>query len=92
MGKYFMSEYSKNRGHRSGDDTRSFCAYTIYDNRIDMPIIIDGTAEQCARAMHISLASFYSTLSRARKGEVKRWSIYRRYLDNPYDDDAPYED
>lgn len=67
--------------HSKGEDTRSYCVYTVYDNRTDLPIIVDGNAKECAKAMNITIDSFYSAITRARKGTVKRWTILKRYLD-----------
>ena len=63
----------KNRGIRKVD--RGFLRYTVYDNRTDELVILDGTAEQCARAMGLTAGSFYSAVTRARNGKVKRWHI-----------------
>ena len=49
--------------------------YTIYNNKTDMPVIIDGTAEECAKSMKITLASFYSAVTHARTGKIKKWYI-----------------
>ena len=51
--------------------------YTIYDNRTDMPVIVDGTAEQCAKVMGIKLITFYSYITHTKKGKIKRWHIDR---------------
>lgn len=67
--------------HKNGEGTRSFCVYTVYDNRTDFPVIVDGEARECARVMGITLASFYSAVVRAKSGAVKRWNIEKRYLD-----------
>ena len=67
--------------HTHGKDTRSFIVYTVYDNRTDLPVIVDGEARECAKAMGISFSSFYSAVSNARSGKVKRWTIIERYLD-----------
>ena len=40
--------------------------YSVYDRRTDMPIIINGTAEQCAARMGLKLNSFYRALMRQR--------------------------
>lgn len=63
----------KNRGIRKVD--RGFHRYTVYDNRTDDLVILDGTAEECARLMKITVPSFYSAVTRARNGKVKRWHI-----------------
>lgn len=67
--------------HNSGKGTRSFCVYTVYDNRTDLPIIIDGEARECAEAMGMTLASFYSAVVHAKSGKIKRWHIEKKYLD-----------
>ena len=72
---------SKIWGHRKGRGRREFINYTIYNNKTDMPVIIDGTARQCAKAMGLSLDSFYCTVCRARKGLIKKWHIQSYYLD-----------
>lgn len=43
--------------------------YSIYDRRTDQPVIIYGTAEQCASALGMKVHSFYSLVMRQRKGE-----------------------
>lgn len=72
-----MFDHSKcgghNRGHRKVD--RGFLRYTVYDNRTDELVILDGTAEQCARLMKMTVPSFYSAVTRAQNGKIKRWSI-----------------
>ncbi|MBO7240216.1 MAG: hypothetical protein J6V23_07020 [Bacteroidaceae bacterium] len=40
-----------------------------------MPVIIDGTAEECAEAMGITLKSFYSAVTHAKTGKIKKWYI-----------------
>lgn len=67
--------------HNRGENTRSFCVYTVYDNRTDFPIIVDGEARECAKVMGISIASFYPAVVRAKSGAIKRWHIEKRYLD-----------
>lgn len=49
--------------------------YTVYNNKTDMPVIIDGTAEQTAKAMGISFSTFYSAVTLARKGKIRKWHI-----------------
>ena len=49
--------------------------YTIYNNKTDMPVIIDGTAEQCAKAMGMKLCSFYPAVTLAKTGKIKKWYI-----------------
>ena len=49
--------------------------YTIYNNKTDFPVIVDGTAAECAKAMGIKFKSFHSIATRARKGEIKKWAV-----------------
>ena len=67
--------------HNKGENTRSFIVYSVWNNRTDEPIIIDGEAKECAKAMNLTLASFYSAITNARSGKVKKWTIESRYLD-----------
>lgn len=49
--------------------------YTVYDNRTDQLVILDGNAQQCADAMGITRQSFYSTFVLVKKGMLKKWHI-----------------
>lgn len=54
--------------------------YTVYDNHTDLPIIVGGTADECAKVMGITRESFYSTRSRCvkpRKQKDERWTILK---------------
>jgi hypothetical protein len=53
--------------------------YTVYNNKTDMPVIVDGTAVECARAMELkNVHIFYSTVGHVRKGVTKKWAILER--------------
>lgn len=67
-----------NLNKRKGKHTRSFCVYTVYDNRTDLPIIVDGEARKCAEVMGIKRNTFYSAIG--RQNRIKRWTIIRRFL------------
>lgn len=71
--------------HHKGENTRSFLVYSVWDNRTDELVIVDGEAAACAKAMKLSLASFYSTVSRVASGKLKRWTIRKRFLDGEGD-------
>lgn len=43
--------------------------YTVYDNTTDLPLIVDGTAEEAAKIMGIKRSSFFSAVSRHQSGE-----------------------
>ena len=68
-------------GHVRGKTSRNFCVYSVYDAKTTLPVIIDGSAAECARAMGIKLSSFYYAVYRFRKGLLKRWEIYQEYAD-----------
>lgn len=73
-------------GHTKGERTRSFCVYTVYNNKTDFPVIVDGEARKCAKAMGITLDSFYCYVDRRKKGRTpKRWYIEKRYIDGKPD-------
>ena len=69
------------KGHRKGANCRSYCMYSIYDTKTDLPIVIDATAEECARVLKRSVDSFYCLVSRVRKGKNKRYEVLRRFID-----------
>mgnify|MGYP003445384615 CR=1 FL=1 len=69
------------KDHKRGEDVRAFCVYTVYDNRTDLPVIIDGDAKAAAAAMGLKLGCFYAAVVNARTGRVKRWHIEKRFLD-----------
>lgn len=69
------------KGHVKGEGTTSFCVYTVYDNRTDLPVIIDGDARASAAAMNLKIGSFYAAIVNAKTGRVKRWHIEKRFLD-----------
>ena len=72
---------SPNENHRCGQETRNFCLYTVYNNKTDMPVVIDGNAAQCAAAMGMSINGFYKTVSYVRSGKNKKWHIERYFID-----------
>ena len=49
--------------------------YTVYDNRTDELIILDGNAREAAAAMGVTFSSFYTIVTRTRKGILKKWAI-----------------
>ena len=52
--------------------------YSVYDAKDDQPIIIYARSKDCAKAMGITLNSFYGYIARERSGKVKheKWAIY----------------
>lgn len=61
--------------------------YTVYDNRTDLPIIVDGNARETAEAMGIKYPSvFYKTTFDVRHGKNKRWTILTRQVHEDLED------
>lgn len=53
--------------------------YTVYNNKTDFPVIVDGTAAECAAAMGLAtVKNFYNTVARVRNGSLKKWTILCR--------------
>lgn len=57
--------------------------YSVYHIKTEMPLIIYGTANECAEAMGVTLNSFYRYLMRIRQGkiQVRKWQIYEDEVD-----------
>lgn len=49
--------------------------YTVWDNRSDEMVILDGSARDAARAMGVKISSFYTTVCRSRNGKNARWTV-----------------
>ena len=75
-----------NKSHRKGKDTSSFVLYTVYDNRTDAPVIVDGEAKDAAKAMGVEFSSFYSIVSKVKAGKYKRWTVLTRFIDEPLEE------
>lgn len=55
-----------------------FNRYTVYNNLTDLPVIVDGTAQEAARAMGLKGAdSFYCIVTRVRQGTNRKWTIIK---------------
>ena len=57
--------------------------YSVYDSKTEMPLIIYGTSKECAKAMGVTLNSFYRYLIRVREGKIKlhKWLVYEDEVD-----------
>lgn len=71
------------KGHKRTGTRGIYLNYTVYDNKTDFPIIVGGTAKECAKAMSIKLQSFYNAVDRCRKGLNNRWTIISEWEDEP---------
>ena len=65
------------KGHRQGGD-RKQVRYTVWDNRTDRMIVLDGNGPDCAAAMGITYGSFLSIVSR---GKSRKWTIEKAFAD-----------
>lgn len=64
---------------KRGRQSKPYKLYTVYNNKTDFPIIVDGTAEECAAAMGLkTVGNFFNTVVRARNGYLKKWTILDR--------------
>ena len=60
-------------------ERKNHFTYTVYDRRTDMPLVIGGTAKECAAAMGITLGSFrtiYSKFKNGNKQSTRKWEIF----------------
>ena len=48
--------------------------YSVYGVKDDLPIIISGTIPQCAKALGLTIDSFYSQASKQRSGKYSAGS------------------
>ena len=75
------SKVSPTFKHKKGKNTRSFVVYTVWNNKTDELVICDGTAPECAKAMGMTLGSFYSMICNEKTGRIKKWTIFPTYLE-----------
>ena len=61
---------------------KGFYRYTVYNNKTDFPVIVDGTARECAKAMGLTISSFYSAVSRSGTEKYKKWHITKDFADD----------
>lgn len=79
--KYFRNQQKGHKRPRGNSFN-----YTVYDNKTDFPIIVGGSAKECAAAMGITVESFYCAVDRCRKGLNKRWTILSEWEDEEQED------
>ena len=51
--------------------------YSVYYTKTEMPLVIYGTAKECAAAMGITKCAFHKYLSRGGKHKTRKWMVYR---------------
>lgn len=54
---------------REGRKMLNRFVYDVYDNNTDMPIIIGGSADECARAIGVKVETFRSYVKKHRHGK-----------------------
>lgn len=58
---------------------KHYKVYTVYNNETGFPVIVDGTATECAAAMGLAtVGNFFNTVARVRSGYLKKWTILCR--------------
>lgn len=73
------------RGRPKGYHPPPHNFYTVYRRKTDFPLIIGGTARECAAAMKVTLGSFHTIYTKQKNGHKKasrKWEIFR---DDPGD-------
>ena len=64
---------------KKGRPQAPYKLYTVYNNKTDFPVIVDGTAEECAAAMGLATkGNFYNAVAHVRNGSLKKWTILVR--------------
>lgn len=58
--------------------------FSVYKRKDEMPVILYATAEECAEAMGCTRATFFSYLSRFKKGYKypKKYLIYEDIVED----------
>ena len=49
--------------------------WTVYNNKTDMPVMIDGTVEECAKAMGVTVSYFHKCCYLTKRGQCRKWCI-----------------
>lgn len=69
------------KGHHTVRGSRAFCLYSVYDNKTDFPIIVDATAEECAKILKRTKKNFYCLVNKTRRGKNNKYTIMYRFVD-----------
>lgn len=49
--------------------------YTVYNNNTDELLVLDGTREECAKAMGIKVETFHTVLWHFKHGYKTKWAV-----------------
>ena len=61
--------------------------YSVYHKKTEVPLVVYGSSKVCAKAMGISLNSFYRYICRMRGGKInlRKWLVYEDEMDGEED-------
>lgn len=65
---------------------RCYTYYSVYNRRTDQPVFIHGRARECAKAMGVTLATFWHYVTRNRTGFLP--CKYEIIVDDEEDEDG----
>lgn len=53
--------------------------YSVYHAKTELPLILYASSNECAKAMGVTLDSFYRYICRMRGGKIKlrKWLVYQ---------------
>ena len=54
--------------------------FSVWNNITDEVVVIDGNYIECSKAMGVSVKSFYTLVSKACRGKMKKWMIEKREI------------
>ena len=54
--------------------------FSVWNNITDEVVVIDGNYIECSKAMGVSVKSFYTLVSKACRGKMKKWTIEKREI------------
>ena len=57
--------------------------YTVYNNNTDELVILDGTREECAKAMGINYDTFHTVQWHFKHGHKTKWAIFEAEKELP---------
>ncbi len=49
--------------------------WTVYNNYTDLPVMIDGTSQECAKAMGVTMSYFHKVCYLAKRGQCRKWYV-----------------
>lgn len=86
--EYFRKYRERRKTHPR--DSRTFnkrVLFTVWNNKTDELIILDGTTSECAKAMGIAEKTFASIVCRSKQGKLKKWSFEKILIREMNDDE-----